>query len=275
MKKKLKTVRLDKLPEGMKEELGIPADMDDFRDIVKNSPEIQAKLAVLENAPEFVGESKQVPTAGVWRTTLSQETIKQRNEFIIGMFLLWVSRSSIYNNTNNKASVGWRYPLKMEVIKKIVTKHFSRPSKTMLEEQKENLALKDAQFEVMQWVIERASKWARAKKDEQRKPFEFITTREKIFQMHQLMVENRNWNMSRMNPAISINNNTLNMHVEGDMHVSSFQRGSTMMHLKQSEGYKKLMGKLNAKLWIDVDEADDEDDDIIEGEVLDADDDNG
>lgn len=264
MKKKITKVRVDNLPEKLKEELGIPEEVTNFREMVKNDPAIQEKIKEYENLPD-VPDSTDHPQTPDWvgRTTLPKAILKKRNEYVVGLFMLGLSWTSILKNVNHNCASKGRYPVKMDTVRRIVRKHYEKPELSVIEQRKENDALMEAQFERMQWVIEKAMKFANNKKDKDWKAFEFITTWEKIFQMSQTMVENRNWNASRANPMISIQNNEL--HVQWDMHVNTFQRGSTMMHLKKSAGYTKLLDKLNKKISWEEDEWE-----ILEGTVSDG-----
>lgn len=259
MYKKVKKIRVDDLNEELKEELWIDSDVKDFRKLVANSPDLKEKVASLENVPE---PDVEVDTSA-GRPSMPKEVLDRRNEYIVGLYMLGVSMEAIWKNTNHKASDGGWLPISRDRVRKVVSDHFRKPTMTVLEEKREDVAMREWMFQVMHEIIHKVMSYARNRKDSEWKPFEYITTYEKIFAMFQQMVENRNWNSSKANPMISINSNMNNLTIEGDMHVSTFQRGSAMMHLKKSEGYQKLMEKLNEKLSGGSEEGE-----VIDAEVL-------
>lgn len=93
--------------------------------------------------------------------------------------------------------------------------------------------LKEAQFMVMQNMIEKAQRYLIEKKKDW-KPFEYMQTIETIFRMSQQMVENRNWNASRMNPLVQINqaNTQLNLYQQNNMALIE-EPSSAMQTLRQ------------------------------------------
>lgn len=92
-------------------------------------------------------------------------------------------------------------------------------------------------------LIEKASVYINNKTKKDWKPFEYISSVKNLYEMRQQLIENRNWNDSRANPLIQINENSqLNIYNETRQLVVNDNSNPTLERLKN-----RLMSKFEPK----------------------------
>lgn len=174
---------------------------------VVDAKEVQGAIGAIVDYPV---ELEEIP-----KKILAQEPNKKaatpnnqaRNEMILSFYLMWLSVDTIQKTINAKAiESGWEPILDVDNMYRLISKE----SKKRVPEWnlKEHLEwLRQAAYARQEILIEKAAVFVSKMDSNKMKPFEYMTNIEKLFQMMQQAVENRNWNESRMNPLVAINNN--------------------------------------------------------------------
>lgn len=171
---------------------------------------------------------------------ISREKIAERNEYIIGLYVMGLSAKTILNQVNKAAIEKWWGILDDDwSIRKIVSKYF----KDKIPDWNARVAyfewLKEASYSQQENLIEKMALHIRNKSNW--KEFEYQDALEKLFKMQQSLIENRNWNDSRANPLINISNTTnqLNVFTEWKSLVDGSPQANQVIG--------RLLGKLGQK----------------------------
>lgn len=137
------------------------------------------------------------------RPPMTDAEVQERNEFIVSLYLMWLSTSSILKNTLAQWGIRWWYVPKDEwKIKRIISDYFRTQSPWVKDKQLFSDWLKEAAFARQEKLVEKVSDYVRKKKETDWKPFEMVSAHSELFRMMQQLVENRNWNASRANPML-------------------------------------------------------------------------
>lgn len=185
---------------------------------VEESPQVQEALARLEEAVPENPNARQFPErSGPGRAPgATQALINERNDWIIGLYMMGLSTKSIKKSLDNiRHKRGWPAVTSSMQILRIISKHYqdNRPAVEDLTEYKEGL--KEAAFDQQELLIEKAVMYMQRRDDKSWKPFEFMSALKQLYDMRQQLIENQNWNASRANPMFAIHNESTQVMVFG------------------------------------------------------------
>lgn len=131
--------------------------------------------------------------------------LEERNEYIINLQLMGLSPSTIQRSVNTQARVkGWWEIENVRSIRRIIADYYNA-QKPLAKDSKAFMDwMKEAAFAAQERMIEKLSVYISKKPESAWKPFEYWAIMDSLFRMKQQLIENRNWNASRMNPMISL-----------------------------------------------------------------------
>ena len=180
-------------------------------------------------------------------TELVDKTRKEdRNEYIISLYLMGYSPKTILTQVNKLAETrNWGTLSLINSIRRILYKY--------ADENKINTTIQDSSerflaIDRLNNIVERFARYIskreteankkiddkKVNKDAQWKPFEYSDALEKLFKMQQQIVENMNWNASRANPLIAIQNNFSQLSIfdkEGSEYTNLVNRPKSILSI--------------------------------------------
>jgi hypothetical protein len=195
----------------MKRELGISPMATNVHAAIESLPEVQDALQKFEqqegtNAPwsELVEKTNGGGTPGVPHSLL-----KERNLRIIELYQMGLMPETIRKHINSQErSRRWGMIAKAGSVARIVSEYYRSQHPPIQERKAYDEGLREAMFSSMELLIEKASLYmAKRNQRDDWKPFEYMAAMEVLSRMMQAMVDNRNWNASKMNPRIAIQQN--------------------------------------------------------------------
>lgn len=190
---------------------------------VEETPEVQEAIAELVEslgdedtfAPKeggvTVGRKAGVPLA----------LVEERNEYIIGLWMMGLSPATIRQNVNKMhGAKGWGELAHERSIRRIISEHYQKTKPSVKDQRQYEEGLKEAVFVQQEQLAEKMVTYVRDREkaipsnpSKEWKPFEFMAALGEIGRLRQSMIENRNWNASRMNPLIAVQNNSMQINV--------------------------------------------------------------
>ena len=206
---------------------------------IENAPEVRSALsAMAENAN---GKTLAVP--------MTLEAKEERNKYIVGLAMLGLTTRTILDNVNSQSVArGWNALKSEGEVTRIVGKHYQAVRETSgMATAEMEMALKEAAYDSMQKTLEEMIMYVKKrsssrKKEDKWRAFEYMSALSEIAKLKQLLVENRNWNGSRTNPALlQIQQNTLQMNV--------YERGaSSLLEAKRTPEMQSLIDTLKKSI---------------------------
>ncbi|MDO8468159.1 MAG: hypothetical protein Q7S29_00165 [Candidatus Peribacter sp.] len=213
--RKISTRRLPvTIPTAVKRILCIPSSAKTIQQAVESQPEVQAaiqKLELREGVSESCCAVSKVRGGGT--QGVPHYLLQERNRRIVELHQMGLTPETIRKYVNSRAEVtGWGEITWEGSISRIVSTYFQnqRPSARELEAHEEGM--RDAMFSSMSVLIEQmalhiakrnqAGDWAK---------FEYAAAMGTLFRMHQTLVDDRNWNASKINPHQAIQRNNINI----------------------------------------------------------------
>lgn len=210
-------------------------------DLVENDPEVKKlidemnnlewqKLLPAREKPHSLG-----PTPGI-----PQKVLAERNEYIVGLWLMGLSSATIHRSANAQAAVrGWSVIEHERSIKRIITDYYNAQRPSTKDAKAYQEGLKEATFAAQERLVEKMAIYVSKRPESSWKPFEYMAAMETIARVRQQLVENRNWNASRMNPLIALTQST---------QLNVFEEGSQGIVTEPSPALKRITAYLREKV---------------------------
>lgn len=191
-------------------------------DLVENDPEVKKFIDEMNNLegkellPEREVTSVKGPPQGI-----PQKVLKERNEYIVGLSLMGLSSGTILRSSNTQAKIkGWWEIEHERSIKRIITEYYNAQKPSTKDAKAYQDGQKEASFAAQEKLIESMAVYISKRAESSWKPFEKMAAMETVARVRQQMMENRNWNASRMNPLIALTQSTqLNVFEEGSQTI--------------------------------------------------------
>ena len=201
-----------------------PVEMQKYSDVpirkkIEDTPEVQEAItSLVESTGEKVFDPKEEgsgkgPTPGV-----PVALMQKRNDYIIGLWMMGLAPSTIRQNVNKMhSSKGWGELAHERSIRRIISEHYQKMKPAVKDQRAYEEGLKEAVFDQQEKLAESIATKIRDRNkkgsDYQWKAFEEIAAIGELGRLRQSMIENRNWNASRMNPLIGVQLNSVQINV--------------------------------------------------------------
>ena len=195
----------------MKKELGIDSKAQTVASAVESLPEVQDALQ------EFVAADDKSdspappakPLTGGRSLGVSQIKIDERNRRIVELTQMGLTPQTVLKHINSQAgAMGWGTITTIGTINRIVADFYINQTPPVRELRAHEQGLKEAMFNAIQRTIEKANLYiAKREAKNDWKPFEFMAAIETLARLQENLVNFKNWNASKMNPLIAVQQN--------------------------------------------------------------------
>lgn len=168
----------------------------------------------------------------------TKETLADRNNYIVSLYAMGLSIRSIMNSVEKIAEArGWS-PLRLEKsVQHIISQHYNNRKPEVEDMYEFKQGLREATMDQQETMIEKAIMFMKDKKQDSWKPFEYMDAMDKIYKWRQQLIDNKNWNESKMN-------NTVNVYNESTQ-ILVYNRHDNVLRGKEDEALQEVITLLD------------------------------
>lgn len=195
------------IPPDMREAMDLPEGVKTVRQAMEAVPEVQEATEVVDPNGNVIVLPPKLPGVPGPALGVTHDLIRQRNERIVGLYMSGMTPLTILKNINFEAATkGWGELKDARSIKRIISQHYAAQRPSAKEQREHDDGMRDAMFEQQERLLEKAMLYFQKRESDSRsnpwKPFEYFSAIDVIARIRQTLIENRNWNASRMNPLV-------------------------------------------------------------------------